>query len=111
MSDDIARQPASVGELRLCPARRLLIGPHGQVELDATPYALAELLMRQPGEVVEAKVLIAVMPRDVTQTPGGAAPALTKQVSKLRGAILVLTRNAVRVRTEREMGYAIEVRR
>jgi len=71
-----------VGELRLCLARRLLIGPHGYAELDATLYALAELLMRALGTLVEDKALIAAMHRGITCAPGGAAPVLRNRLEE-----------------------------
>ncbi len=101
----------SVGDLRLCSARRTLIGPHGHADLDATLYALAERLMRTPGALVEDKALIAAMHRGATRIPDGAAPVLRKQVQLLRGVILVLTRERVQVPTEQGVGCMMKARR
>ena len=108
MNDDTPRRPLSIGEFRLCPTWRGLVGSHGHLEVDATLYALVELLMQRPGVVVETRALIAAMPRDVTRTPSGAARALAEQVHKLRVALMMLMRGRVRLQGKPGFGYSTE---
>jgi len=101
----------SVGDLRLCSARRTLIGPHGHVGLDAKLYALAERLMRTPGALVEDKALTAAIHLGAAWTPDKAALVLRRQVQLLRSIILVLTRERVQIPTERGVGCMMKARR
>lgn len=109
-----AGQPADGGELvigtlRLCLARRELIGPHGCVRLAPVPFLLAEMLMRQGGAVVDVNTL--------SRTLHAASDCRTEQgklqdhMQVLRGAVNVLTRERAQLRQERGAGYTIEARR
>lgn len=109
--------PAStvLGDLCLCHDARTLVSQHGEVVLGAMLYRLAERLMRQPGVIVGASALVSAMYPDPDREPERADLMLRKQVQLLRSVILVLTRERVQVRTERDVGYsvgyAMEVRR
>lgn len=103
--------PLVVGTLTLCRSRRALAGPHGSLVLSGQLYRVTERLMRRPEALVSSTDLIAAMYPDVDDEAERSDLVLRLRIRQLRGAILVLTRNAVRVRTEREMGYAIEVQR
>jgi len=111
----VASASAVVGDLSLCHDACTLVSRHGEVVLGAMLYRLAERLMRQPGAIVGASALISAMYPDPDREPERADLMLRKQVQLLRGVILVLTRERVQVRTERDVGYsvgyAMEVRR
>ncbi len=109
-----AGQPAKgeelvVGILRLCLARRELIGPYGCVRLAPAPFLLAEMLMRQSGAVMDAGALGRTLraASDCRAEQG----SLQDHVQVLRGAINVLTRERVQLRREPGAGYTIEARR
>ncbi len=109
-----ADQPADDGELvigtlRLCLARRELIGPHGCVRLAPAPFLLAEMLMRRSGAVVDVATLSGTLraASDYRAEQG----KLQDHMQMLRGAVNVLTRERVQLRQEPGGGYTIKARR
>lgn len=101
----------AIGTLTLCRLGCVLAGPRGELRLTKPLYLLTECLMRCPGALVTTSDLIAAMHPDANRAPKRADAMLRKHIKQLRGAILMLTHNGVRVRAELDTGYAIEVRR
>jgi two-component system OmpR family response regulator len=110
----VAADPGyKLGNLRLDVEQRALIGPRGELILMPQLFRLAERLMRRPGMVVPFSDVVGVLYPDADVEPDNAEVVMRIRIQQMRAALLLLAEGAregnVRVRTERGIGYALEV--
>lgn len=99
----------TLGNVRLDVERHVLEGPRGTITLCPQLYRLAERLLRRSGAIVPMGDLIAAMWTDPDEEPESVDVRLRQRVQQLRTSLTVISSERVRVRTERGIGYGVEV--
>ena len=101
----------ALGLLRLDTRTGLLSGPEGRAHLPLrTRWILARLLWH-PQALVGVSDLIAAMCPDPDDEPESAPTQLRQQMVRIRALLRATAGGAIRVRCERQLGYAVELPR
>lgn len=99
----------SVHNMVLDVETRTLAGPRGHVQLAPQLFALAERLFRRPCAVINHDSLASAVWPDPDGEPEFSDVQLRVRIGQLRNALIVLSGERVRIRSDRGVGWALEV--